>query len=59
MTFYLGKELKLYREKFNELRIHYLRETGKGSSSAVFRHIVDELYDALNNINGKKEVESK
>jgi hypothetical protein len=44
MVFYLGKEIKLYEQKFNELKIKYMNKAGDSSNSAIFRYIVDVLY---------------
>ena len=47
MTFYLGKEIKEYIEKFKELKIEFMNKAGDSSNSAIFRFIVDILYKDL------------
>ena len=56
MTFYLGKEIKLYEERFEEIKKHYKAELESGSNSETFRHVVDLLYSAIIKKNNDKKV---
>lgn len=53
MTFYLGKEYRLYEEKFKAIIEHYKPEVNTGSNSEIFRHIVDVLYSEITRLNNK------
>lgn len=53
MTFYLGKEYKLYEDKFKTIIKHYKPEVKTGSKSEIFRHILDVLYTEITRINKK------
>ena len=58
MTFYLGKEYKLYEKKYETVYDHYKYDIKNPNLSSVFGHIIDILYKEItrvNNKNGKKE----
>ncbi|MFW9874485.1 MAG: hypothetical protein ACFFG0_15370 [Candidatus Thorarchaeota archaeon] len=55
MSFYLGKEVKKYHKKFEVIKEHYMPQVHKSSNAAIFRHIVDVLYNEINRVNGKEE----
>lgn len=57
MTFYLGKEIKEYLRKFKELKVEFMSRAGDSSNSAIFRFIVDILYDDM--LKRKEEREAK
>ena len=48
MTFYLGKEYKNIRDKFEKVKRHYAKQLDKNySNSDLFRFIVNLLYDGI------------
>lgn len=56
MTFYAGRDLKLYEERFKVLMKHFIIHDGiEDNKSAAFRHMIDILYDSYK----KKEVRDK
>ena len=54
MTFYLGKEIKRYQKRFKTLVEHFMNRAGDSSNSAIFRYIVDLLYDEILSLNNKE-----
>lgn len=60
MTFYIGEEIKRYKKMWKALSHYFSKEMElKGldtrSKAAVFRYMVDKLYNELND-SKKKEV---
>ena len=50
MTFYTGRDLKLYEVKFKALQRYFIMHDGiEDSKAAAFRHMIDVLYDAYKN----------
>ena len=48
MTFYLGKDYKDIRKKFERIKRHYAKRLGPGySNSDCFRLIVNILYEEI------------
>ena len=59
MTFYLGKEIKRYEKKFKSLIEHFMNKAGSSSNSAIFRYIVDILYDEISKVKENNKVAKK
>ena len=50
MSFYTGRDARLYEKKFKVLKKYFIMHDGiEDSNAAAFRHMVDVLYDAYKN----------
>ena len=60
MTFYIGKDFRIYEQKWKEISLSFALEMEKKgldpkSNAAVWRYAIDKLHKALND-SKKKEV---
>lgn len=60
MTFYVGKDYRIYEKKWKDVSLYFSQEMElKGldtrSKAAVFRYLIDKLWDELNKNNNKEE----